>query len=271
MAREIKLALVQIEPKLGDLKSNLDYVIEKTRSSAAEDADIVIFPELALTGSDLQALGHKVIDIALEKGDQPIQRLCQLAGEEEIYLAIGFIEKRRIPGVLYNSVAFFGPDGSLIGTYAKTHLFSTENISFHSGPSIDVFKTEYGRVGPMICMDIGYPEVARILSIQGAELLFSSSAWITDDEDMWELSLRARALDNVVFVAGVNRTGKEGSWEFIGQSMMVDPRGHVIGRLGRDEGTLFCTIDLDQVAVERRRAMHWTGRHPELYSAMIQS
>jgi len=271
MSREINLALVQMEPALGDIKSNLEQIIDRTRSAASAKADLVIFPELALTGCDSQALWDDLVDLSMQKDDDGIRRLCQLAGEEGVYLAAGFIEKRTIPGVLYNSVAFCGPDGALIGTYAKTHLFTTENIAFRHGSTFDVFRTKYGLVGPMICMDIGYPEVARILSVKGAELLFSSSAWITDDEDMWELSLRARALDNVVFVAGVDRVGKEGSWEFIGQSMMVDPRGHVIAKLGGGEEALFCSIDLDQVAVERRRALHWTGRHPELYSDLLRA
>lgn len=120
----------------------------------------------------------------------------------------------------------------------------------------------------MICMDIGYPEVARILSLQGAELLLAPSAWITEDEDLWALHLRARALDNLAFVAGINRVGSEGNLHFIGQSMVVNPRGHIVSQLNGEEGMLVTTIDLDEISLARRRALHWTGRRPELYGTI---
>jgi predicted amidohydrolase len=114
-------------------------------------------------------------------------------------------------------------------------------------------------------MDIGYPEVARILSLQGAELLIAPSAWIKEDEDIWPIHLQARALDSLAFVAGINRTGTEGNLHFVGQSMLVNPRGHVLARLGEAEEILIHTIDLGDVSKARRQALHWTGRRPELY------
>jgi predicted amidohydrolase len=120
----------------------------------------------------------------------------------------------------------------------------------------------------MICMDIGYPEVSRILSLQGAELLIAPSCWIKEDEDIWPLHLQARALDNFAFVAGVNRVGVEGKLRYIGQSMVVAPRGHILAQLDDQEGMLITTIDLAYVPKARRRALHFTGRRPELYGSI---
>ena len=265
MARPLTLALVQFEPTLGDLPTNLDRVLALTGDAAGQKADFVIFPELALTGYNQELLGNKLVELALTPADEPIQQLAQAAGQHNVYLVVGFIERRTIPGVVYNSIVICGPDGSVLRTYAKSHLFSNENLYFRPGPSLNVLQVEQGVIGPMICMDIGYPEVARILSLQGAELLLAPSAWIKEDEDLWALHLRARALDNLAFVAGINRVGDEGNLHFIGQSMVVDPRGHVLTKLGGGEDILVHTIDLDEINWARRRALHWTGRRPELY------
>ena len=268
MTRSLTLALVQFDPKLGDLAANLEHVLQLTKEAASRGAEFVIFPELALTGYNQEMLGDKLVELALTPENEPIQQLARAAGQYNVDLVVGFIEKRTIPGVVYNSIVICGPDGSTLRTYAKSHLFSSENLYFRPGASLETLQTKYGLIGPMICMDIGYPEVARILSLQGAELLLAPSAWIKEDEDIWPLHLRARALDNLAIVAGINRVGDEGNLHFIGQSMIVDPRGHILAELGGSEDILVTTIDLDDVTKARRKALHWTGRRPELYGSI---
>ena len=264
--RSLTLALVQMEPVLGDLPANLDRILALTGEAAAQDAKLIIFPELALTGYNPELLGERLVRLSRSVQDEPIQRLARAAGEEHVYLVFGFIERRTIPGVVYNSIAICAPDGSILQTYAKSHLFSAENLYFRPGPSLETLKTNWGMLGPMICMDIGYPEVARVLTLQGAELLIAPSCWIKEDEDIWPVHLQARALDNLAFVAGINRVGAEGNLRFIGRSMVVDPRGHILCSLDEQEDMLIATIDLADVSKARRRALHWTGRRPELYS-----
>ena len=270
MKRLLTLALVQFEPKLGDLAANLERVLGLTKEAAGQGAEFIIFPELALTGYNQELLGDKLVELALTPADEPIRRLAEAAGHHNIQLVVGFIERRTIPGVVYNSIVICGPDGSVLQTYAKSHLFSSENLYFRPGASLNILPTKFGVIGPMICMDIGYPEVARLLALQGAELLLAPSAWIREDADLWPLHLRARALDNLAFVAGVNRIGDEGPLHFIGQSMLVDPRGHILAELGSGEDMLVATIDLAEVTQTRRRALHWTGRRPELYGPIAE-
>jgi predicted amidohydrolase len=271
MGRTLTLALVQFEPVLGELSANLERVLDLTNKAAEQGAEFVIFPELALTGYNQELLGDKLVELALMPEDEPIQQLARVAGQSKVHLIVGFIEKRNIPGVVYNSIVICGPDGSILRTYAKSHLFSNENLHFRPGPTFNVLKTEYGVIGPMICMDIVYPEVARILSLEGAELLLAPSCWIKEDEDIWELHLRGRALDNLAFVVGVNRVGDEGNLHYIGHSMVINPRGHVLAELGNQEDILFTTIDLDEVPKARRRGLQWTGRRPELYGPVSDS
>ena len=265
MERPLTLALVQMEPILGDLPANLDRILALTQEAASRGAGLIIFPELALTGYNPVLLGERLMRLSRTAQDEPIQRLAREAGDEHVYLVFGFIERRTIPGVVYNSIAICGPDGSILRTYAKSHLFSSENLFFRAGPSLETLKTNWGILGPMICMDIGYPEVARVLTLQGAELLIAPSCWIKEDEDIWPVHLQARALDSLAFVAGINRVGAEGNLRFIGRSMIVDPRGHILHSLEEQEDMLIATIDLADVSKARRRALHWTGRRPELY------
>ena len=270
MTRIVTLGLGQVEPVLGEPEANVEKLLRFTAEAVESGSDLVIFPELVLTGYNPELLGECMLRLALSVEDEMIQRLAKAAGEHRVYLVFGFIERRTIPGVLYNSIAICGPEGKVLGTYAKSHLFSAENLHFRPGTDLGVLPMNFGMVGPMICMDIGYPEVARILALQGAELLFAPSAWIKEDEDLWPLHLRARALDNLAFVAGINRVGTEGNLHFIGRSMVCDPRGHVLAELGSDEGLLLTQVDLDEVALARRRALHWTGRRPELYRSIAE-
>lgn len=266
MERPLTMALVQMEPVLGDLPTNLDRILGLTQEAASRGAGLIIFPELALTGYSPDLLGERLMRLSRNAQDEPIRRLARAAGEQHVYLVFGFIERRAIPGVIYNSIAICGPEGSILNTYAKSHLFSAENLYFRPGPSLETLKTNWGMLGPMICMDIGYPEVARVLALQGAELLIAPSCWIKEDEDIWPVHLQARALDSLAFVAGINRVGTEGNLHFIGRSMIVDPRGHILYSLGEEQDMLIATIDLADVSKARRRALHWTGRRPELYS-----
>jgi predicted amidohydrolase len=270
MARPVTLGLVQTKPVLGDQSTNLEQVLSLTADAARQGAEFVIFPELALTGYNQDLLGDKLVQLALTPQDEPIQKLTQAAAQHQVYLAVGFIERRAMPGIIYNSIVICGPDGQILTSYAKAHLFSNEHLHFRTGDTIEVVPTQYGPVGPMICMDIGYPEVGRLLALQGAELLIAPSAWIRQDADIWGLHLQARALDNFIFVAGVNRVGIEGNLDFVGRSMIVNPRGHILAELDGNEGTLIATIDLDEVTSARRRAMHLTGRRPELYGPLLK-
>ncbi len=265
--RPLTLALAQTNPELGNLEGNLSNILKLIEEAGRKGADFVVFPELALTGYNQELLGDKLLELALNLEDKPMKDLNEAACDSGLYVAVGFIEKRTIPGVIFNSIALFSPESLPPVSVAKVHLFTAEKLHFRAGSELKTFKIKHGTVGLFICMDIGYPEASRILALQGAELLIAPSCWIREDEDLWELHLRARALDNLLFVAGCNRAGVEGNLSYIGQSMMVDPRGHVISRLKRDdEDKLLVTkIDLDEVPKARRRALHWLGRRPELY------
>jgi predicted amidohydrolase len=268
MSRPLTIACVQNTPKMADVDANLEQINELTREAARKGAEFVVFSELALTGYNQDILGENISKLACTTEDEPICKLAQIARAHHVTLTVGFLERRTIPGIVYNSIVIIDNDGAILDTYAKTHLFFKEHVNFREGPVLKVIKTRYGIIGPMICMDGGYPEVARILCLQGAEVLINPSAWIQEDGDLWALMLQSRALDNLAFVVGVNHAGAEGDIHYIGQSMVVEPRGHIINRLDAEEGILITTIDLDEVITARHRAPRLMLRRPELYGKL---
>ncbi len=272
MSRLVSVALAQLDAELGNLEHNLERVLSYIRRASAEGAKVVVFPELILTGYHQSLLGSRLTSLALRRTDEPIQALARVAGECGVYLLAGFIERREPADVLYNSAVLCGPNGEIIDIYAKSHVFLSERCHFALGDTLPVYETEFGKLGILICYDLCFPEAARILSLKGAELLLAPSAWGRLDEMQWPIHLRARALDNLVFVAGVNRAGIEGDLHFIGQSMVVHPLGNVLAQLDSDqEGMFVTTIDLDEVAAARRRSDHWFDRRPELYGLIADA
>lgn len=267
MSRTLTLALVQMNAELGNIRQNLERVIEFTQWASTRGAQVVVFPELILTGSHPTLLGPQLQQLALTREDEPIRQLARAAHDSGVYLLAGFLERRGRSGAVYDSLVWCSPGDQGIATYAKTHMYTTERRYFSFGHQLQVHETEFGKLGIMICYELCFPEVARILALRGAEVLLAPAAWGRLDEIQWPIHLRARALENLVFAAGVNRAGVEGDLHYIGQTMMVHPLGNVVGHLDTDqEDMLVTTVDLDEVAAARRRSEHWTDRRPELYA-----
>jgi len=179
MSRQLTLALAQMDCEPGNPEKNLARVIEHTHRARAMGAQIVAFPELILSGANLDALGARINELALTRGDEPIQKLARAARTAGVYLLAGFLERRDNSGAVYNSLAFCAPNGTVVDTYAKTHMYMTERKYFSFGHQSRVYETEFGKIGIMICYELCFPEVARIRALQGAEVLIAPAAWGT--------------------------------------------------------------------------------------------
>ena len=188
-------------------------------------------------------------------------------------MAAGVALTRELTAVPYNSSVFIDREGNLLGTYDKQHLWALERFYFRGGNGGGVFDTDFGRVGVMICYDMGFPETARMLALKGCDLVLCLAAWCKEDMDGWYLNGPSRALENTVYAACVNRYGVEDDLVMPGHSYVSNPRGHIIAELeGEAEGILVADIDLADVAAGRmdgRYPPYLRDRRPELYADVL--
>ncbi len=223
--REITIATVQFQPKLGEPEENLvkmsDYV---SKIASQQKVDLIIFPELATSGYEL---GVRFTELAQHVPGPTVNLMSQRAAEYGVHIAFGLPTKERVESIIFNSAVLIGPDGEMLGSYNKVHLRGEERMAFREGFKFPVIRTEIGDIGLMLGWDLAFPEVARSLSLEGAELICALTNWEKRYIDEFETYLKSRAYENAVFVAGANRVGEDVTLGFGGRSMIVGPRGEV--------------------------------------------
>ena len=234
-----KVALAQMECVVGDKEANLAKMADMAREARREGASLVVFPELSLTGYLCRDL---LYGLAEPVPGPSTERLAEVAKEEDIYMVFGLPEKSRISGsILFNTAVLVGPEG-LVGFYRKMHLPThsvfEEKRYFRPGYGAEVFETRLGRVGIMICYDVFFPEVARLLRLRGARLIVCISASPGVRRSFFEVLLSARALENTVYLAYVNLVGREDGLQFWGGSRLIAPTGSLLVKARYDEEDL---------------------------------
>jgi len=218
---------------------------------------------------------------AVEKiPDGPTVKLTQDVAREHGMVLIVPIYEEEITGVYYNTAAVIDADGTYIGKYRKNHIphvapgfwekfyFKPGNLGYPS------FDTAYARIGVYICYDRHFPEGARALGLNGAEIVFNPSATIAGlSEYLWKLEQPAHAVANGYFIAAINRVGYEAPWnigEFYGQSYFCDPRGQIIAQAPRDEDALVVAdLNLDMIREVRNTWQFFRDRRPETYNGLV--
>jgi N-carbamoylputrescine amidase len=186
------------------------------------------------------------------------------------------VYEEQMPGVYFNTAAVIDADGSYLGKYRKHHIPHChpgfwEKFYFTPGDlGYPVFETKYAMVGVYICYDRHFPEGARILGLNGAEIVFNPSATVAGlSEYLWELEQPAHAVANGYFVGAINRVGTEKPWsigEFYGKSYFCNPRGKIIAQASRDKDELVVAdLDLDMIAEVRKVWQFFRDRRPDSY------
>lgn len=224
--REITVATVQMKPELGNVGNNLVKMSDFVSDIVSEQkVDLIVFPELAISGYEL---GVQFTELAQRVPGAAVNLLAQRAADAGVYLAFGMPTKEKVESILYNSAVLLGPSGDLLGVYHKIHLRGEERMAFREGFKMPIFDTgEIGRLGLMIGWDLAFPEVARVMALEGADLLCCLGSWEQQHIDEWRTYVRARAFENALFVAAVNRIGEDVTLKFGGESMIIGPRGKV--------------------------------------------
>jgi predicted amidohydrolase len=275
--REVTIATVQMKPQLGQMEDNLVAMSNWIKQVATEQrVDLIVFPELITSGHEC---GVSFTDFAQRVPGPSINLIGQRASEYGVHIVFGLVTKERVESILHNTLVLIGPDGDVMGQYHKVHLRGEERMTFRPGFRFTVLETEFGALGLMLDWDVAFPEAARSLALDGAELLVVAANWEAAHADEWRTYLRARAYENAVFVAAANRVGSEPSYSFSGDSAVLGPRGQVYASLADEldpetgepiEGYVVAKIDLDDVRRYREEFQMFQYREPNTYRSVVK-
>jgi len=268
MQQIVTLGLIQSRATVSPSR-NLAATAQRVRLAAKRGAQIICVQELFRSPYFPQTEDADLFALAESIPGPTTEVFCPLAREEEVVVVVSVFEKRAA-GVYHNTVVVIDADGAILGKYRKMHIPDDpgfyEKFYFTPGDlGFRTFRTRYANIGTLICWDQWFPEAARLTALKGAEILFYPTAigWhssepITirkDQQSVWELVQRGHAVTNGVYVAAVNRVGKEGELKFWGHSFVADPSGAILARGAQDKPeTLIVRCDLSKIAETRH---HW--------------
>ena len=262
----IRIACGQFTAVSGDRGANLEVMKKITREASEDGCDLILFPEMAVTGY----LSPKEMPKLAENADGPSREfLSRVARENGIALVYGFPEL--IPGRerKANTFLMLGKDGEEVGRYRKIHLWDTEAEWCDPGTEIPLFSYGGASISGWICYDTRFPELARMEALAGAEIMLVPTAWLGPAAE-WELALRARALDNTCFIAGSDLINRVDGLICRGLSLIVGPHGEILARA--EPGTdcfIAATLDPELMASQRTRVPLKRDRVPELYGPLV--
>jgi len=271
MHDDITIALAQISSRVGDKKRNIETMRRKILQAKKRKADLIAFPELALTGYVVRDRAYELAE-TVPTGPS-VRQIEEIARKEKIHIILGMIERSAKAGaVLHNTAVLMGPKG-YIGKYQKmylpTHSVFEEKRYFRLGYQTPVFETESGKLGIIICYDVYFPEITRLLSLKGAKLIVCISASPSVRRGFFETLTAARAIENTVFLAFVNLAGIQDGLQFWGGSRIIAPSGNLISQAKYDEDD-FITAKINYSELTRVQAWVPTLRdlRPEIFNSL---
>lgn len=287
MARIIKGGLIQAHnqapadaPIEEIKKANLDHQMKLVEDAAKQGVQMLCFQEIFTTPyfcAEQQTRWYEAVE---RVPDGPTVMLMQEVAKQYGMVLIVPIYEEEISGIYYNTAAVIDADGKYLGKYRKTHIPHVapgfwEKFYFRPGNlGYPCFDTAFARIGVYICYDRHFPEGARCLGLNGAEIIFNPSATVAGlSEYLWKLEQPAHAVANGYFVGAINRVGTEAPWnigEFYGQSYFCDPRGQMLAVGSRDQDELVVAdLDMDKIREVRNTWQFFRDRRPDAYGAIV--
>ena len=258
----LRISLAQMDISLGKPDENLAKARQMTERAAKQSADIVVLPELWATGYDLEnAAAYSTLT---DKGI--FAEMSSLASEYDIHI-LGSCLSLLGPARFGNTAVFFGSGGEILGEYTKIHLFRLmdEHKYLSAGDHLTIVETRWGKAGLAICYDLRFPELFRAYALADVRIVFLSAEWPHPRLGHWQTLLRARAIENQMYVIACNRVGVSEDIHFCGHSCIIDPWGEVVAEAGEDEELLTAEIEIDRVDQARARIPVFADRSPEAY------
>jgi predicted amidohydrolase len=276
MQDKVKIAAIQTEPDIKENRNNLLKMMDRAREAAVNGADLVVFPECALCGYVYSSREEALPLMESIPGDstEKITALCHQLG---VYIIYGLLE--RDGDKCYNSAALVGPQG-LAGKYRKNHLpflGIDRYVDKGNGP-FRVFNTAVGNIGIIICYDNNFPESARILALEGADIIALITNWPQGREKVVNYVVNTRAFENRVNLVAVDRVGVERGTKFLGRSKIISAGGDTLAEAGgENEEIIYAEVSLTEA--RNKRLIFTPGefetdmmadRRPELYGPITR-
>ncbi|MAG56199.1 MAG: hypothetical protein CMJ83_07915 [Planctomycetes bacterium] len=266
----LRISVVQTDPKLGATAGNLDTMVAAVESA---DAELVVFPECALSGYGFASKDEAWPFAELVPGPAT-ERLVDASKRTGRWSIAGMLE--RDGDDLFNAAVLMGPDG-VAGVYRKNHLpfLGVDRFVTQGNHGFPVFDTPLGKIGILICFDLSFPEAARCLKLGGAQVICVPTNWPMAAAVSCEHAPPVRAQENHVWIVTADRVGEESGFAFRGRSRICDPDGHVIVQAG--DGLEVITADVDPAVANENRTVIVPGeyeldrmgqRRPEYYAAI---
>ncbi|MDQ3714281.1 MAG: acyltransferase [Acidobacteriota bacterium] len=287
MSRIIKCGLIQAanvaptDAPIAEIKkANLEHQMKMVEDAARAGVQMLCFQEIFTTPyfcAEQQTRWYEAVE---KIPDGKTVKMMQDVAKQFGMVLIVPIYEEEMSGVYYNSAAVIDADGKYLGKYRKTHIPHVapgfwEKFYFRPGNlGYPCFDTAFARIGVYICYDRHFPEGARCLGLNGAEIIFNPSATVAGlSEYLWKLEQPAHAVANGYFVGAINRVGYEAPWnigEFYGQSYFCDPRGQIIAEASRDKDELvIADLDMDKIREVRNTWQFFRDRRPDTYDSIV--
>ncbi|MGC9206714.1 N-carbamoylputrescine amidase [Acidithiobacillus sp.] len=280
---QVKVAAIQMA--VGDNEAeNIDKALQQVHCAADAGANIILLQELFSTPYFCKDQNPDFLALAQPRSSHPaLLALQKLAKDRHLVLPVSFFE--RANNAFFNSLVVFDADGKDLGLYRKAHIPDgpgyQEKFYFSPGDTgFKVFDTQYGRIGVAICWDQWFPEAARVMALQGAEILFYPTAIGSEprapeinSRGHWTRVMQGHAAANLVPVVAANRVGyeigAESSITFYGGSFISDPTGALLAQADQEECILYADLDLSKLAAQRAEWGLFRDRRPELYAPIL--
>ncbi len=241
----VKIAGVQMDPRISQKAVNLDHCLAKTGEAARAGARLIVFPECSLTGYCFSSL-EEAVPLAETVPGPSTRTIAHACKKLKVWVVVGLIEKAG--DRFFNAAVLVGPDG-IAGKYRKLHLpyLGVDRFLTRGDQPYRVYDTPAGRIGMHICYDGTFPEGCRVMALAGADIIAMPTNWPAGREKIPAFVIHTRAFENKVYYIAVDRVGQEHGTTFIGRSKIIDVGGTALAEAGpAEEVIIYAEIDLDQ-------------------------
>lgn len=268
-----KIGLIQTDLPFGEIEANLKKLEALIRQAAGQGAKIICLPESCNIGYQNSRL-EEMVRRAETKDGETLSRMSAAARKLHVFLIVPLFLKDS-DGICRNTAVLISDTGEVLGSYAKSHVTPEELNMFAAGAQYPVFDTKYGRIGMLICNDLCYPEPARLLGLQAADIVFWPAAWRYFDKwsNQWPVWLSSRALDNQMVIAAVNRIGNSDGVPFSGETRVVGTDGRVKAAVNfPQEAILLCDVSLEEIRADKAEYYSLIeNRRPQDYTLLCET